>query len=116
MPSKAMPGGTRTKIGRNPRDRELPGAVHALFHQQIVGDDALLRLAEFRFAQMGLAAELYADTVGELERLLQFVPPHPCLPLVHLNRRLNVLHERSRAVVVEFASHFAGRRRRPGRP
>ena len=34
--------------------------VHALFQQRVDGDDALLRLAGLRFAQMGMAAEVYA--------------------------------------------------------
>ena len=45
----------------------------------------------------------------ELEHVLRFVPPHPCLPMVHLNRGINVLNERGRAVVGEFADRFAGR-------
>jgi hypothetical protein len=28
-------------------------------------------------------AELYADTPGELEHVLRFVPPHRHLPMVH---------------------------------
>ena len=39
----------------------MPEAVHALFQQRIAGDDALLKLAGLRFAQMGVAAEVYAD-------------------------------------------------------
>jgi hypothetical protein len=89
--------------------QELLGPVHALFQRRVDGDDALLRLAQLRFAQMGVAAEVYADTLDELEHVLQFVPAHPRLPVIHLNRTLNVLHERSRAVVVEFADRFAGR-------
>ncbi len=89
--------------------QEVPGPLHALFQRRVAGDDALLKLAGLRFAQMGLAAEVYADTPDELDHVLQFVPPHPYLPVVHLNRRINVLHERSRAVIAEFASRFAGR-------
>ena len=85
------------------------GPVHALFQRRVAGDDALLKLAGLRFAQMGLAAEVYADTPEELEHVLQFVPAHPYLPVVHLNRGVNVLHERARAVVGEFADRFAGR-------
>jgi hypothetical protein len=88
---------------------QRPGRVHALFQQRVAGDDALLRLASLRFAQMGVAAEVYADTPGQLEYVLQFVPPHQCLPMVHLNRRINVLHEQGRTVVREFADRFAGR-------
>jgi hypothetical protein len=86
-----------------------PGPVHALFQRRVAGDDALLRLAGLRFAQTGLAAEVYADTPGELDHVLKFVPPHPRLPMVHLNRNTNLLHERSRALVADFAGRFAGR-------
>jgi hypothetical protein len=87
----------------------MPEAVHALFQQRIAGDDALLKLAGLRFAQMGVAAEVYADTPDQLEYVLRFVPAHARLPVVHLNRGVNVLHERGRSAVREFADRFAGR-------
>jgi hypothetical protein len=87
----------------------MPEAVHALFQQRIAGDDALLKLAGLRFAQMGVAPEVYADTPDQLEYVLRFVPAHAGLPVVHLNRGVNVLHERGRAAVGEFADRFAGR-------
>jgi len=59
---------------------EVLGPVHGLFQRRVAGDDALLELARLHFAQMGLAAEIYADTSDELEHVLQFVPPHPYLP------------------------------------
>ena len=90
-------------------NREVPEPVHALFQRRVPGDDALLELAGLRFAQAGLAAEVYADTPGELEHVLRFTPPNPYLPVVHLNRGLDILHERGRAVVREFAGRFAGR-------
>jgi hypothetical protein len=80
-----------------------------LFQPRIAGDDALLQLARLRFAQAGLAAEVYADTPDQLERALRFAPPHPRLPLVHLNRNINLLEDTGRAVVAEFARRFAGR-------
>src|SRR5450755_3512390 len=89
--------------------RGVLGPVHGLFQRRVAGDDALLELAGLRFAQMGLAAEVYADTSDELEHVLGFVPPHPYLPVVHLNRGVNVLDESSRVVVGEFAGRFAGR-------
>jgi hypothetical protein len=88
---------------------KLPVPVHGLFQRRVAGDDALLELAGLRFAQLGLAAEVYADTPEELEHVLRFVPPHPCLPVVHLNRRVKVLQEAGRAVVGKFAGRFAGR-------
>ena len=90
-------------------DQGALGPLHALFQRRVAGDDALLKLAGLRFAQMGLAAEVYADTPDELEHVLQFIPPHPYLPVVHLNRSINVLHDRNRAVAAEFAGRFAGR-------
>jgi hypothetical protein len=87
----------------------MPRPVHALFQQRIEGDNALLKLAGLRFAQMGVAAEVYADSPDQLEYVLQFVPSHARLPIVHLSRRVNVLHGRDRAVVREFADRFAGR-------
>jgi len=90
-------------------DRGAPSPVRGLFQRRVAGDDALLRLAGLRFAQMGLAAEVYADTPDELEHVLAFVPPHLFLPVVHLNRRVNVLDEGGYGVVGEFADRFAGR-------
>jgi hypothetical protein len=84
-------------------------AARALFQRRAPEDETLLRLTGLRFAQMGAAAELYADTPDQLESTLRFVPPHPLLPTVHLNRGLNLLHERDRATVAEFARRFAGR-------
>jgi hypothetical protein len=80
-----------------------------MFQQRVAGDNALLKLARLRFAQQGLAAELYADRPDDLGRLLGYVPPHPRQPTVHLNRGLNVLHGAGRAVVAEFAARFDGR-------
>ena len=95
--------------GRTVAGQLVPEYVHALFQQRVDGDDALLRLAGLRFAQMGAAAEVHADTPDQLEHVLQFVPSRAPLPVVHLNRGLNVLHQRDRSVVREFADRFAGR-------
>jgi hypothetical protein len=103
-------GGQWPGPGRPPAG-ELAGLppVHALFLERNPGDDALLKLAGLRFAQEGLAAEAYADTPDQLDRVLPYVPPHPRLPTVHLNRSLNMLRDRDRDVVAEFARRFAGR-------
>jgi hypothetical protein len=90
-------------------DGEVTEPLHALFQRRVAGDDALLELARLRFTQTGLAAELYADTPGELEHVLRFVPPHRHRPTVHLNRGINLLHEPGRATVADFADRFAGR-------
>ena len=57
-------------------DQQVSEPLHALFYRRVAGDDALLELAGLRFTQTGLAAETYAETPGELEHVLQFVPPH----------------------------------------
>ena len=106
---RARPGGAGTSAAESSTGQEGPASLHALFQRRVAGDDALLKLAGLRFAQMGVAAEVYADTPGELDHLLRFVPPHPSLPVVHLNRTTNLLHEQSRALVAEFADRFAGR-------
>src|SRR5499433_4252946 len=105
----ARPGPGEAGIGGGTAERAIPPPVHALFQQRVDGDDALLKLAGLRFAQMGAAAEVYADTPDQLEHVLQFVPSHARLPIVHLNRGINVLHGRDRAAVREFADRFAGR-------
>jgi sugar phosphate isomerase/epimerase len=83
--------------------------LHALFQRRFDGDDSLLRLARLRFEQAGLAAEVYADSPGQLELVLGFVPSSPHRPVVHLSRNLNLLEERGRAAVQTFAAGFAGR-------
>ena len=90
-------------------DQQPSEPLHALFYRRVDGDESLLQLAGLRFAQAGLAAETYADSPGELEHVLQFVPPHARLPTVHLNRGINLLNEQSRATLMEFAIRFAGR-------
>jgi sugar phosphate isomerase/epimerase len=75
----------------------------------VSGDDALLRLARLRFAQMGVSAEVYADTPDQLEDVLRFAPAQPRLPMVHLNRGISLLQEQGRAMVRDFAGRFAGR-------
>jgi hypothetical protein len=106
---RAGPGLGETSAEGTIAAQGVPGTVHALFQQRIAGDDALLKLAGLRFAQMGVAAEVYADTPDQLEYVLRFVSGHARLPVVHLNRGVNVLHERGRAAVREFADRFAGR-------
>jgi hypothetical protein len=83
--------------------------LHALFQRRVDGDDALLRLARLRFEQAGLAAEVYADNPAELDWVLGFAPSSPHRPVVHLNRRVNLLEAAGRAAVAAFGERFAGR-------
>jgi hypothetical protein len=83
--------------------------LHALFQQRIDGDDALLRLARLRFEQAGLAAEAYAGSPDELDRLLAFAPSGARSPIVHLSRQIDVLRAADRQAVAAFARRFGGR-------
>jgi len=80
--------------------------LHALFQKRFDGDDALLRLARLRFEQAGLAAELYAGSPDELGRVIGFAPPAARAPMVHLSRGINLLRQRDRDGVAEFARRF----------
>jgi hypothetical protein len=98
-----------TAAASSSREDALLPSVHGLFQRRIEGDDALLRLARLRFAEAGLAAEVYADTPSQLEAVLRFAPRESRPPMVHLNRAVNLLRERDRESVQEFARLFSGR-------
>jgi hypothetical protein len=83
--------------------------IRALFQQRIPGDKALLQLAKLRFTQAGLGVEVYADSPDELEHLLELAPSHEFLPMVHLSREINLLHEQDCSIVETFAARFAKR-------
>ena len=86
-----------------------PIRLAGLFQKRIDGDDALLHLARLRFAQAGLAAEVYAGSFAELDHVLGFVDTDFGLPIVHLRREINLLHEDSRSEVAAYAQRFSGR-------
>jgi hypothetical protein len=86
----------------------VPIPIRGLFQRNIAGDDALVGLAALRFRQAGMGAELYAESPRELERLLRFVPESAVLPVVHLDRRIDVLTSDGRDVITRFQRHFAG--------
>jgi hypothetical protein len=83
--------------------------IRALFQQRIPGDKALLQLANLRFAQAGLGVEVYAGSPDRLEHFLELAPSHEFLPMVHLSREINLLHDHDRIVVETFAARFADR-------
>jgi hypothetical protein len=82
--------------------------ILALLQKRLEGDDALLMLAARRFGEAGLGAELHASTPGELNRQIKSLPRAGAIPVVHLNREIDILDENSRAEVLEFASLFRG--------
>ena len=101
--------GTESELARPVGPDGPSGPVHALFQQRVSGDDALLRLAQLRFAEMGVSAEVYAETPEQLDYVLRFAPAQPHLPVVHLNRGISLLQERGLGMVRDFAGLFAGR-------
>src|SRR5262249_15530763 len=74
---------------------------------QVQGDEALLRLAQARFAAFGLLPEFYPGTPDELGRELPF-HPLPGQPIsVHLPRNIRMLEAKGRDAVCAFAARFA---------
>lgn len=85
-----------------PAGRQVP--LHALFQQRVGGDDAILALTRLRFEQAGLAAEVYAGSAGELNRMLAVTPRGARPPMVHLPRDVNLLDPDHRARVAGIAA------------
>ena len=79
-----------------------------LFEKRIEGDDCLMMLAQQRFQQAGMGAEMHAGTPEQLERLLKFRPSEDSPMVVHLPRDFNLAVDTSRMRILEFASLFAG--------
>ena len=68
----------------------------------------MLRLAQARFEEAGLGAELYPSTPEQLGQQQPFLPAgRPCT--VHLPRGINLLQPEGRDRVLEFAVRCAGR-------
>ena len=84
----------------------MPPRLHAIFHRQVPGDEALLRLAQARLAAAGVLPEFYPNTPDELGRDLAF-HPLPGQPFrVHLPRDARLLEEKGRDLVCAFAGRF----------
>jgi hypothetical protein len=92
-----------------PAEHADPVPVHALFGQRLAGDDALLALAQLRFEQSALAAETYAGSAEELDRMLSWAPRSAHSPIVHLPRDLDLLDPAAPSRVQRLARHAADR-------
>jgi hypothetical protein len=79
-----------------------------LLEKRIEGDDCLMMLAQHRFQQTVMGAEMPAGTPEQLERLLTFRPSEDSPVVVHLPRAFNLANDTSRTQILEFASRFAG--------
>ena len=86
--------------------------LRALFGRRVAGDDALLALARLRFEQSALAAETYAGSSEELDRMLAWTPQAAATPMVHLPRDLDLLDpagaDRVEALVRHAGSRVSG--------
>jgi hypothetical protein len=80
--------------------------VNAMFHRQVQGDAALLRLAQRRFRDAGLGAEFYPGSPDELADSLPFRPSEAPYT-VHLPRGLRLLEPPAHDSVCAFAARFA---------
>jgi len=85
--------------------------LFGIFHRQIEGDEALLRLARVEFERAGMGAEIYPGSVDEALFLWRFVPRTTERHLVHLPRHWDLLSVIDRDQVVEFATALRGRAR-----
>lgn len=85
-----------------------PHLLAMMLKQGIEGDDALLRLAQVRFAEAGLGAELYPGSPEQYDQQRAFCPTgRPCT--IHLPRGINLLQQDGRSQVMAFAQRAAGR-------
>ncbi len=78
-----------------------------LFEKRIQGDDCLMQLAQRRFAQARMAAEMHAVTAEDLDWSLKFRPEKDPV-VVHLPRDFDLAQEQTCQRIVEFAKRFAG--------
>jgi hypothetical protein len=85
--------------------------LFGIFHRQIDGDEALLRLARVEFERAGMGAEIYPGSVDDALFLWRFVPRTTERHLVHLPRHWDVLSVIDRDQVVDFAAALRGRAR-----
>ncbi len=83
--------------------------VLGLFQRLIDGDDALLRLAQRRFDEVGMGAELYPESVEHLEWEWEFRPQRAVGHVAHLPRNWDLRSPEDREGVLGFARAFAGR-------
>jgi hypothetical protein len=88
-----------------------PPLLYGLFHRNIEGDEALLRLAQRRYERAGIGAEFYPGTPEEADWEWQFAPRNVAHHMVHLPRYLDVLDPSHRSQILQFAEKLAGRAR-----
>jgi hypothetical protein len=79
-----------------------------LFEKRIQGDDCLMQLAQRRFAEAGMGAEMHAAKPEQLDWSLKFKPGEKNPVVVHLPREFDLAQEQTRNRILEFARTFAG--------
>jgi hypothetical protein len=79
-----------------------------LFEKRIQGDDCLRQLAQRRFGEAGMGAEMHAATPEQLDWSLKFRPGEKNPVVVHLPREFDLAQEQTCKSILEFAKRFAG--------
>jgi hypothetical protein len=74
----------------------------ALFEKRFAGDDALLRLAQAKFKEAGMGAEVHAGTPEQLQEILKFRPSLTLPVVVHLPRSFDLVEATCRQQIVEL--------------
>jgi hypothetical protein len=87
----------------------LTVATLGLFERRFAGDDCLMRLANRRFSEAGMGAEMHAGTPEHLEWVMSFRSSSAAPVMVHLPRDFNLADEQSRNRTFDLALKFAGR-------
>ena len=97
--------------GYNKQDMEIIEypPIYGLFQKRIEGDNALLKLASVHFEKIYMGAEFYSESIDELRWLMGFNPISNRLPIVHLNRDLNLFKESDTELILNFAGSFQNR-------
>lgn len=85
--------------------------IHATFHRNLSGDDALLRLFQAKFEAAGLGAEIYPGDLAEALHTWRFVPGSPSRHMVHLPRHWDVFAQDDRRHLLDMAHALDGRAR-----
>ncbi len=86
------------------RPLEPDPLVLGIFHRQIEGDHHLLELAQRRFDEAGLGAELHPESVAEVVAALEFRPQRERRYTMHLPRHVDLVADEGRRLVAAFAN------------
>jgi hypothetical protein len=81
----------------------------SILHRNLSGDEALLRLMQAHFEEVGLGAEIYPGDLAEALHTWPFVPRPRPRHMVHLPRHWDVFLEADRQHIDDMARGLSGR-------